>query len=153
MRFVWAVVAFILATVLIGAGIAQRTMFLGPSEQRMQVTVEDPQPYLLIDGAVLRANSGLQTLMIRGKGDIFAAYGRTSDLKAWLADAAYDDVSLSKKGKPQVKVVEASVPSDSETARNPDGSDLWLDSFRDKDSLITEMQLPEGMSMLVARDG
>lgn len=48
-RFVWAVVAFVLATVLIGAGIAQRTIFMGPSEIQMELTVDDPEPYVLVD--------------------------------------------------------------------------------------------------------
>ena len=37
--------------------------------------------------------------------------------------------------------------------RNPEGSDLWLDSFTEQDQLITDMQLPEGMSVLIAKDG
>ena len=73
MRFVWAVVAFVLATVLIGAGIAQRTIFMGPSEQRMELSVEEPQPYMLVDAEVLAAHPGLQTLQVRGEGEIFAA--------------------------------------------------------------------------------
>ena len=39
MRFVWAVVAFVLAAVLIGTGIAQRTIFLGPKDVTAEVTV------------------------------------------------------------------------------------------------------------------
>ena len=101
MRFVWAVVAFVLATVLIGAGIAQRTIFMGPSEQRMELTVDEPTPYVLIDAEVLRAHTGLQTLLVRGKGDIFVAYGRTDDMKSWLSDTAYDSVELTKSDKPK----------------------------------------------------
>src|SRR5690606_31119940 len=76
-RFVWAVVAFVLATLLIGAGIAQRTIFMGPSAVQTEVSVDGPAPYLLIDGAVLRQHPGKQTMLIRGDGEIFAAYGRT----------------------------------------------------------------------------
>ncbi|BDZ38405.1 hypothetical protein [Microbacterium suwonense] len=67
MRFVWAVVAFVLATVLIGAGIAQRTIFMGPTEQRMELSVDEPTPYVLVDADVLRAHTGLQTLLVRGR--------------------------------------------------------------------------------------
>lgn len=167
MRFVWAVVAFVLATLLIGAGIAQRTVFMGPPAQQMELSVDEPTPYLLVEGAVLRDNPGQQTLLVRGDGDIFAAYGRTADLEAWLADATYTSIELDD-GSPVSTLVEpqpaeddgdadvdaeAEADAETEPARNPAGSDLWLDSFSEQDQLITDMQLPEGMSVLIARDG
>ena len=51
-RFVWAVVAFILAAVCIAGGIAQRTVFMGPDTQRADIAVSEDLPYLLVDGAV-----------------------------------------------------------------------------------------------------
>ncbi|UJP11164.1 glycosyl transferase [Microbacterium sp. KUDC0406] len=153
MRFVWAVVAFILAAVLIGAGVAQRTVFMGPSEVQMELPTGESKPYVLISSDVLRAHPGQQTLMVRGEGDLFVAYGRTADMKAWLSDAEYESITLNKKGEPRAKAVDAEVESTSETGRNPAGSDLWLDSFSDKDALIADLQLPEGMSVLVSRDG
>ncbi|KDA05503.1 glycosyl transferase [Microbacterium sp. CH12i] len=154
MRFVWAVVAFVLATLLIGAGIAQRTIFKGPSAQQVAVTVEDPAPYLLVDGAVLREHTGQQTLLIRGEGDIFAAYGRTADLEAWLSDATYSSITPSADGGTVSKLVKPTADdAPADAGRNPSGSDLWLDSFSETDQLITDMQLPEGMSVLIAKDG
>ncbi|WP_426182801.1 glycosyl transferase [Microbacterium sp. TWP3-1-2b2] len=164
MRFVWAVVAFVLATLLIGAGIAQRTIFMGPSAQQVELSVEEPAPYTLVDGAVLRENPGQQTLLIRGDGDIFAAYGRTADLEAWLSDATYNSVALDSDGASVSTLVEPEDTADETeegtdgdaeqpAGRNPAGSDLWLDSFSEADQLITDMQLPAGMSVLIAKDG
>lgn len=181
MRFVWAVVAFVLAAGLIGAGIAQRTIFMGPSTQKVAVDVEEPAPFVLMDGAVLRENPGAQTLLIRGEGDIFAAYGRTADMEAWLSDADYNHVTLGDDGSLDVEFVAASAddsagtgetpapegtpapeetPADGATeepadtaGRNPAGSDLWLDSFGDTDALIADLQLPEGVSVIIAHDG
>ena len=160
MRFVWAVVAFVLATVLIGAGIAQRTIFMGPSEIQMELSVDDPEPYVLVDSEVLRANEGLQTLLVRGEGDLFVAYGRTDDMTAWLSDTAYNHVSLatSEDGTsvPETEHVDAAQPAEdgAETSgRNPAGSDLWLDSFSDQDSVVAKLQLTEGTSVLIAKDG
>jgi hypothetical protein len=149
-------VAFVLATVLIGAGIAQRTIFMGPSEQRMELTVDEPTPYVLIDADVLRAHAGLQTLLVRGEGDIFVAYGRTDDMKSWLSDTAYDSVALTKSHKPKTTRVDAKqepTAGGDTSGRSPVGSDLWLDSFADQDSLVAELQLTPGNSVLVARDG
>ncbi|GAT73042.1 glycosyl transferase [Microbacterium hydrocarbonoxydans] len=178
MRFVWAVVAFVLATVLIGAGIAQRTVFMGPSSQQTAVEVEEAAPFVLLDGDVLRAHPGAQTLLIRGDGELFAAYGRTPDMKAWLSDSEYNSVTVGKDGDLDVELVKPEgsdeatetepTPAPTETpaadgaedaaaqpaGRNPVGSDLWLDSFSDTDALIADnIQIPEGMSIIVARDG
>ncbi|WCD92239.1 glycosyl transferase [Microbacterium sp. nov. GSS16] len=156
MRFVWAVVAFVLATVLIGAGIAQRTIFMGPTEQTMALSADEPQPYLLVDAEVLSAHPGLQTLLVRDDGEIFVAYARTADAEAWLSDTSYTSVTLGKGDEP---VSETVAPQQTPTeggetsGRNPAGSDLWLDSFVDEDYLITEMQLTPGHSVLIARDG
>ncbi|GAA4481725.1 glycosyl transferase [Microbacterium panaciterrae] len=155
MRFVWAVLAFVLAAVLIGAGIAQRTLFLGPKDVSAELSVQAPQAYTVIDSAVLRAHPGEQTLVAHGDGTIFVAQARTADLNAWLSDVSYNRVTLAKDGTTQTKVVEPKSGSDGAKPqeRNPAGSDLWLDSFTDKNALVDRMQVPEGVSVLVASDG
>lgn len=175
MRFVWAVVAFVLAAVLIGAGIAQRTIFVGPSSEEARVDIEEPAPFVLMDGDVLRINPGAQKLLIRGDGEIFASYGRTADMEAWLSDSDYNHVTVGDEDDLVVEHIAATVPEDSaetpapedaaETpapdegaaepaGRNPVGSDLWLDSFSEENFLSTDnMQLPEGTSVLIAYDG
>lgn len=188
MRFVWAVVAFVLATVMIGAGIAQRTIFQGPKSETTKISVEDDAPFLLIDGAVLNQLPGTQTLRAQGEGELFAAYGRTADIQAWLADSTYNSVTLDGAGAVESALVEpeptdaaddvaddavagpsategaaadpsATAPAGDEAAaaeapgRTPAGSDLWLDEYEQTDLLIAPLQLPEGMSVLVAADG
>lgn len=172
MRFVWAVAAFVLAAVLIGAGIAQRTVFQGPDTSEAAVSADDDAPYMLIDGAVLGALPGTQTLRTEADGEIFAAYGRTADMRAWLADTTYNDVAL-EDGAPVTTLVEpepaetqdaaaddataedAAVEptADAEPARSPVGSDLWLDEFQQTDVLVAPFQLPADMSVLLATDG
>src|SRR5690606_2745144 len=93
-RFVWAVVAFFLAAVCIAGGIAQRTVFMGPKTEQADIAVTAELPYTLIDGAVLSSMPGTQTLVVRGDGPVFAAYGRTTDMTGWLSDAAYSHVSM-----------------------------------------------------------
>ncbi|WP_461473553.1 glycosyl transferase [Microbacterium sp. HJ5] len=175
MRFVWAVAAFVLAALMIGAGIAQRTIFQGPDTDIAAIAVEEEAPYLLIDGAVLNEIPGAQTLRAQGEGDIFAAYGRTADMKAWLADTPFNIATLDDQGEIVTELVEpeteapaadgettpegesATAPEDEtedETpARSPIGSDLWLDEYQQSDILIAPLQLPSNMSVLVAADG
>ncbi|MBT2485752.1 MULTISPECIES: glycosyl transferase [unclassified Microbacterium] len=163
MRFVWAVVAFVLAAGLIGAGIAQRTIFLGPESQQTRVDIEEPAPFVLLDGEVLQTNPGAQTLLIRGEGEIYASYGRTPDMEAWLADSEYNHVTADGDDSFDVEHVPAADAADggegdaeaeAPAGRNPAGSDLWLDSFSEENLLISDnMQLPEGTSVLIAYDG
>ncbi|MFH8250068.1 glycosyl transferase [Microbacterium sp. B2969] len=105
MRFVWAVAAFVLAAVMIGAGIAQRTVFQGPKSVATGIAVHDTTPYILIDGAVLNTSSGTPTFRAAGDGPVFAAYGRTADLQAWLADASYESVTVGAHGKVKTTLV------------------------------------------------
>lgn len=159
MRFVWAVVAFVLATVLIGAGIAQRTIFMGPSSEQARVQIDEAAPFVMVEGDALRSRPGAQNLLVRGDGDIFAAYGRVADMEAWLADTDYNRVSTNADGALVVEHVAASTEEGGEgdaaatTGRNPSGSDLWLNSFGDTDALNINEQLPEGVSVLIAYDG
>ncbi|MEU1970612.1 glycosyl transferase [Microbacterium sp. NPDC019599] len=167
MRFVWAVAAFVLAAVMIGAGIAQRTVFQGPTAQTAEISVEQEAPYTLIDGAVLNSMPGTQTIRAAADGTVFAAYGRTADLEAWLSDATYNEVSVDSDGGIETALVEA--PADEEAdaeadaaaegdeaapeGRDPAGSDLWLDEYSQDDLLIVREELPETMSLILATDG
>ncbi|GAA5030013.1 glycosyl transferase [Microbacterium fluvii] len=169
MRFVWAVAAFVLAALLIGAGIAQRTVFQGDTETTAAVAVEEGTPFVLIDGAALNAVPGAQTLRAQGEGTIFAAYGRTADVQAWLADSDYTAVTAGADGTLASALVTAPAPESTDAAgeesaaptdeaaqaqgRDPVGSDLWLDEFQQDDVLIAPLQLPTDMSLLIATDG
>jgi hypothetical protein len=168
-RFVWAVAAFVLATVMIVAGIAQRTVFQGPTTEVAALDIAEDAPYVLIDGAVLNMLPGEQTVRVTGAGDLFASYGRTADVEAWLSDADYNSVTLADDGTVQTEYVPAPAPEepaddaevDAEAdaaaeeapGRNPAGSDLWLDEFQQADVLIASLQLPAEVSVLVATDG
>ncbi len=170
MRFVWAVAAFVLAAVMIGAGIAQRTVFQGPPTEVATVTIDQDAPYTLIDGAVLNSMPGAQTLRVQGAGTLFAAYGRAGDVEAWVSDADFNEVSLDGDGAittdfvaapadttedPDAEEVaeDSATPDAEEPGRNPVGSDLWLDEFQQEDLLIAPLQLPETMSVIIASDG
>lgn len=120
MRFVWAVAAFVLAAVMIGAGIAQRTVFQGPSTETADISVSEQTPYVLIGGDVLNMSTGAQTLRAQGDGDIFAAYGRTADMKAWLADSEYTEVSVDRAG---TIVTDTVPPTVDEPADDPAAAD------------------------------
>lgn len=168
MRFVLAILAFVLAAVMIVFGIAQRTILLDPSSTTLSATVEGSEPYTVIDPSALGAYPGNQKLTISGSDTVFIAYGRSTDVTAWLGEDAHAVVSHapgSAKLSSEVVQGEPAAPEDSDTKpatpapkplptqTNPAGSDLWLEEFTAKGSLTQTISVPEGISVIVAADG
>lgn len=168
MRFVLAIVAFVLAALMIVLGIAQRTILLEPAFSSLSSTVTGESLYTVIDPSALAASPGSQTINVRGEGTIFVAYGRSEDVAAWIGDDAYATVALSEKTGELTSTVTAALEPDSDDDAsdepaatdalkpltvNPAGSDLWLEEISDTNSLTTTQTLPEGISVIVASDG
>lgn len=124
MRFVWAVAAFVLAALMIATGIAQRTVFAGPKSETTAFHTTGTAPYTLIDGAVLGTHPGTQTLRASANGAIFASYGRSADVAAWLAGTPYNRITLGKDGRVQTQTVAAdgTVAGGSEPSTSPSPS-------------------------------
>lgn len=124
MRFLIAILAFIAAAVMIGLGIAQRTVWIPSSNIVTGIVVKGGQPFTVIDGSVLRARPGQQTLTISGSSKPFVAYGRTADVLAWLGTEKYAKISYnaaantlsSRVVTPKPSANSAPEPTDTATA-------------------------------------
>lgn len=86
MRFVIAMLLFVVSFLTIGAGIAQRTVWQGPDHLTASVEVTGDAAFTVVDGEILNAHPGTQlvTLSRDGAGPVFLAYGRTNDVHAWI---------------------------------------------------------------------
>ncbi|WP_166873574.1 hypothetical protein [Salinibacterium sp. ZJ450] len=150
MRFVLAIVSFVVAALLIGFGVAQRTVLAGPETFTATAELGAEAPLAVIDGEALNAHSGRQALSVSGEGIVFAAYGRTSDVKAWVGDAAHYEITANPETgefvSELVEGTEATVP-------NPFGSDLWLADFQAEGAVNFAVNVPEDVSIIVASDG
>ncbi|GIT79309.1 hypothetical protein LLS1_09780 [Leifsonia sp. LS1] len=176
MRFVLAIVAFVVAAVMIVAGIAQRTVFAPPSQLTATANVPGDARYVVIAGSALNAHTGQQTLSVTGAEDPAAqvvAIGRTDDVTAWLGTEKYVAVGYdsttgaltTRMVTPKAASGSTSTPSPGATAGategtsssaagpNPTGSDLWLEEYDGQDAQVTRMNIPDGVSVLVASDG
>jgi hypothetical protein len=162
-RFVWAVSALVLAGILIVGGVLQRTVFLGPKSIQAELSFESESPFLLIDSETLSTNGDSPTVLVRGQGEIFLAYGRTVDVHAWLSESSHGVITANEQGTHQVTQVRVSSTPDPtptptpepepEQLRHPAGSDLWLAEFNEHNSLIAPLQMSDGMSVIIAGDG
>lgn len=181
MRFVIAIVLFVVAFVTIGYGIAQRTILQGPAEFSTTLTTGSA-PITVVDGDALNALPGTQSVDIEGQGDIFLAYGRTTDVIAWVGDLAYNHVTFDTKslqlttttvagggtsGEGQTAVPTpdpSSTPTPGVTAApelvpfsgeipDPRGSDLWVQEYSGTDHLIRKINAPQDISLIIMSNG
>lgn len=150
MRFIVAIVSFVVAFVAISYGIAQRTIFAEPDHVAATTDVSTQAAVTFIDGAVLNANDGRQKVLISGADTIFAAYGRTSDVLAWIGDTSYNSLALD----PETSMLENTLVTGAESAvPDPRGSDLWLAEYTRDKELTFVVNVPKGISVIVVSDG
>jgi len=180
-RFALAIVAFVAAAVMIGFGIAQRTVYLEPDRVSLSAEIEGEAAYAVIEPDALGAHPGKQTITVSGSDTVFVSYGRSSDVAAWLGDSPYVAVGYDAEAEAFTSEVvvtdsvagdassaDAAVPEAPATgtgtegaaatatpdpAASPVGSDLWLDEFTDERSLTTTIDVPDDITVLLASDG
>lgn len=148
MRFVVAIVAFVLAAAAIGLGVAQRTVLAGPASVSSTV-VTGSAPLTIIDAATLNANAGTQSIEVSGDGDIVLAYGRTADVMAWVGEASFNEIGWDVDEQQLTTRVVAGSESAAELP-SPVGSDLWLREFTGTDLLTRKINAPDGISVIIA---
>jgi hypothetical protein len=181
-RFALAILAFVAAAVMIGFGIAQRTVLLEPDRVALSSEIEGEAAYTVIEPDALGAHPGKQTLTVSGAETVFVSYGRSSDVAAWLGDATYVAVRYDEDAEALTTEVVAgetdpgsfadgsaattppattapATPEATTEAATPDpaaspaGSDLWLDEFTDTGRITTTIDVPDDISVLLASDG
>jgi hypothetical protein len=125
-RFVLAIVSFVVAAVLIGAGIAQKTIFLPPDSVAASVSVDSDARVTVIDGSTVSTFPNSPTLTIGGSDTVFAAYGRTNDVMNWVGAASYNEISYDLTTK---ELSSTLVEGTEDDVPDPAGSDLWLAEY------------------------
>jgi len=182
-RFIAAIVFFVIAVVGVGLGIAQRTVWAPPDRVTAELALESAATVTVIDGSALNAYEGRQTIDIVGGvvaaplpepepsetpalGEtpaptvdpnapteteaITAAYGRTSDVMAWVGDASHNLVTWDAEN--QVFVTET-VSGTESVVPQPYGGDLWYGDYQGEGQLAFTVNVPDDVSVLIVSDG
>ncbi|WP_144765490.1 hypothetical protein [Curtobacterium sp. 9128] len=147
MRFVLAIISFVIGLLLVGLGVAQRTVFAPPSSTVAQASSMASAPVTVIPGSTLNANPGYQRINIAGSGTVFAAYGKTSDVDAWVGKAKHNTLRYDAEDERLVARTSGSAGS----VPDPKGSDLWYQEY-DGAGQFT-VRLPQDVSMVIVGDG
>ncbi|CAN5279965.1 hypothetical protein BH09ACT1_BH09ACT1_28460 [soil metagenome] len=150
MRFVVAIVCFVVAVCMAALGVAQRTLLAEPDNVTASTVVTSTAPVTVISSKTLNSLDGRQTITIEGSGKLFAAYGRTSDVTAWIGTTSYNRIGFSAT-KP--KLTSTLVSGKAKTVPNPADSDLWLDQYTATKTLVLHADVPADISLLIATDG
>jgi hypothetical protein len=150
LRFIVAIVSFIVAFVMISYGIAQRTILAEPDHVAASADLSTGAPVTVINGDVLNANDGRQKISISGSGQVFAAYGRTDDVLAWIGDASYNSIGIDTEDSTLTNKV---VTGSEDTVPDPHGSDLWLAELTREDELTFVVNVPKSVSVIILSDG
>ncbi len=150
MRFVIAIVSFVVAIFMIGYGVAQRTFLAEPNEMVASISTTTAASVSVIDGKTLNAFRGSQSITITSSGPIFAAYGRTDDVAAWIGDTTRTKLTYSAKTGDLTSAV---VTGKKMEVPNPAGSDLWLEEFAKDKQLTITVLVPDDVSLLIISDG
>ncbi|MCU1438064.1 MAG: hypothetical protein JWP66_1151 [Naasia sp.] len=124
MRFVSAIVAFVIAAGMILYGIAQRTWLAPPDRLTSTVNTDAGAAFTVLDGAVLGSNPGQQRVRVDGEGTVFVAYARTSDIIAWLGDEPYSSLSYDAETQALESRLVEPEPADEAPAETPAGGEI-----------------------------
>jgi hypothetical protein len=147
-RFVLAIVSFVAAALLIGLGIAQRTVFAEPDTVTAATNITSSAPVTVLSGSALNAFPRNQLVKLSGAKENFSAYGRTDDVVAWVGDASYNSVTYDAESR---SLVSKLVKGKADEVPSPVDSDLWLASYANEDSFT--INVPEDISLLIVTDG
>jgi hypothetical protein len=149
-RFIAAIISFVLAFGLIAYGIAQRTILAESNNITASETLKTTAAVTVIDSSVLRSRTGRQDVQISGAKTVFAAYGRTEDVLAWVGKAKYNRIGVNRT---KTALTNQLIPGKTTAVPSPKGSDLWLDEQSAANSVNLTLNVPADISILVVSDG
>jgi len=162
-RFVFAIITFVVAAVLLALGIGIRVAPEAVQKYDYAVETAGSAPVTIIDGTTLNALDGRQTMTITGSGQIVAAYARRADVLAWVGNATHNEVAFrDENGEtctpdpalPELCTLESiRHPGVEGTVPDPYGADLWMEDYRDTGSLRMTETLPSDITYVIASDG
>ncbi|MFM6978236.1 MAG: hypothetical protein ACKOWR_05960 [Micrococcales bacterium] len=149
MRFVIAAVLFVLSSLLILLGLAERTVLAPPSQYSASVTLSQKSPYIVVPNSVLSMHPGVPKITAKNEGPAFVASGRESDIVAFVGKSTNLVISADEK----TKKLSASLNPGVEASVTPTNSDLWRseNASPQKASLVASTK--QQGAALIAGDG
>jgi hypothetical protein len=144
-RFVLAIVSFVIGVVLVGLGVGQRTVFAPPTTT-VAATSGAGAGVTVVPGTTLDANTGHQRIRVTGGSkDLVAVYGATSDVDAWVGSARHETLRYDAE---RTRLTGRTTGSE-RTVPDPAGSDLWSAEYHGSEAEDFTVELPADTSLLI----
>lgn len=158
MRVISGLLALLLGAVALVSGIGLQTFWAPPPSLTAEVDqAPEAAPLTLITGAFAQVDEEPVEYTLTGEGDYTVMLGREQDIRAWIGDAAVNEVTgITTDGADRnAPVVQIQHTDGAAEVPNPAGSDLWMETYQVSGELNQRWTLPEEeqTALLVAVDG
>lgn len=147
MRYILAAVSLVLSLVLLGLGVAQRTIWAPPDTIVAEAQEQVDAPLVLIPGEAMNAHDGRQTVVVRGEGELTAVVGRAHDVQGWIGESPHALAEVADSG-----ALELAPQAGAETAELPAlaGNDMWIEEHSGTGEVRFSIDMPVGYAIAVA---
>jgi hypothetical protein len=157
-RFIFAVGFFLVSLILLVSGLLIRHAFSAPDSFTQTVYVDGDAPVTLIDADELARVSGAESITVSGAtqtdpqipAPITLAWGRKSDVVAWVGNAPYQALTVNPETR---EIVSRTVPGIESEIPNPAGSDLWFEEWTGEGEVSANFALSDKDTVLIAGSG
>ncbi|WP_217131932.1 hypothetical protein [Leucobacter chinensis] len=163
MRYFFAILSLLTASVLLVLGIGQRTFLAPETSVKHEITeITDDSEYVVIPAEIFELEEGNPSVVVSGE-NVFLALAEQRDIDGWLAESNYSTAQqvtdrreiTSKHTKAQTDAAEQEGESEdeadaeSESVAHPQGSDLWLNEYDGETSLKVAVSPEKSQALLV----
>ncbi|MEN9608972.1 MAG: hypothetical protein RLZZ06_903 [Actinomycetota bacterium] len=149
MRIIIAVAMFLLSTVLVLLGIAERTVWAPEPTKAISISIDAARPFVIVPNSVLKLHSGTPVVKVAGPGHVYVATGREDDIRAWIGGSSKTEIAYDSKTK---KLSSQSLEGVDPSA-DPTGSDLWRTERSALTKVSAKVDAGQGGAVLLASDG
>ena len=149
MRFVVATVLLVLSALSIVLGFAIKGPFDANVSHQIKFNLKSAYSYQVIPHSTLISFDGEVTVKASGDKQVFFADGRERDIQDWIGTSNFVRLNVTPNGKKPDPTLITAGGQDT----NPEGSDLWRDSVKVKNDLVTKVNMFDDTAVLLASDG
>lgn len=171
MKYFVSLVLLGVSVVLLAVGVLGRTLLAPADSESHTVSFTDPAAIIVIDASVVNTVSRKQEYSIAGGATgmvpsnpadlasdlvsatddtVVLAYGRTADVRAWVATTSYEQVSVDETTH---EITSEFIEGTTDFAPNPFGADIWEYDVQAASTLTESVVLPDDYSLVIATDG
>jgi len=151
MRFITAVVLFVISAALILTGIAERTIWMPEPQHIERISLDTKNPLVVIKHSVLVQFPAQPTFSVSGDAGVWVASGRQSDIEAWVGNTPHLVVSA-VTSKNATQVFQQNL-NGSQLSADPRGSDLWTKEWIGDKLASDTLATSTDDALIIATDG